>query len=238
MKLKTQKQLLVAGLAVTGVSLAGYGLVHAFSGASSPSPNHNITVNQPPVTRTPTVANDEQQTISALEQIDLNGLHSHGYRVAPPTRAFGETCNTDGTTDGSGYHGSHTSISYDISKNGQTGKACITHDGNGHGHVTVKFDSAAQPVAPPPPAANGNDQALISTYESSDAQALGSHGYNVERTLSLGSTCYSDGTTDNSGPHGSTSAISYQVNHNGREGRACVAHNGQGTHGHVTVKMN
>ena len=107
MSLKTEKRIAVAGAAVVGVAIVGFGLSHVFSGASSPhqpaSPPVSVTqpapiqnpITQPPVTpvNPPVVVDNQQQVLHDLEQADLRGLHSHGFKVSQPSGplAFGST---------------------------------------------------------------------------------------------------------------------------------------------------
>jgi hypothetical protein len=244
MSLKTEKRIAVAGAAVVGVAVVGFGLSHVFSGTSAPhqptSPPISVTqpapiqnpVTQPPVVNPPVVVDNQQQVLHDLEQSDLRGLHSHGFKVSQPSGplAFGSTCNADGTTDGAGYQGANTAISYDVVKDdGRVGKACITHPA---GHVVVKYNQAAATTQPTPQTFNP-----VPGLEAADRQGLANKGVYVQgQPLSYGSTCYSDGTTDNSGQHGANTAISYQITRNGQSGKACVAHTSTGNH--VSLHMN
>ncbi len=243
MSLKTEKRVAVVGAAVVGVAVVGFGLSHVFSGASSPhqpaSPPVSVTqptpvqnpVTPPPVVNPPVVDN-QQQVIHDLEQSDLRGLHAHNFKVSQPSGplAFGSTCNADGTTDGAGYQGANTAISYGVvSQDGRAGTACITHPA---GHVVVHYNQAAATTQPAPQTFNP-----VPGLEAADRQGLANKGVYVQgNALSYGSTCYADGTSDGSGQHGANTAISYEIQRNGQYGKACVAHTSTGNH--VSLRMD
>ena len=154
MDLETKKKVATVGAVVLGVALAGGFLVHEFS--SSASHHETVAVTQTtapvrapyqepaPVTAPVTPhrgdnASEKQQKLAALEAMDLALLHGQGIRVGnpidkntgQPIRPFGRSCNADGTTNGDGWHGTSTAISYDAQKNGQTGLICVAHSGKG-----------------------------------------------------------------------------------------------------------
>ena len=242
MKLKTQKRAALVTVALAGVIGLGYGVTQLFNGAASNTPapvavERPLPANPVPVQSNqaaqPTTA-EKQAVIEGLVANDKAGLESHGYvlnGLAPP---FGAACNNDGTTDATGYHGSTTAISYDISKDGKSGKACVSHDADGQSHVKVKMATLT-----PPPQVSADQQQVLSAFEASDRRRLADKGITVNRLIpSFGLACRDNGTTDGTGYHGANTALAYEITRNGQAGKVCIAHDNVGTGSHATLKMN
>ena len=240
MTLKTQKRVAAGVGILAGVLLLGAGVTHVFNSASSNTPAPVAVVQVAPVNHqsqsqpNQPSATEMKSVISGLVAKDKQGLESHNYIVNGLLTPFGSACNNDGTTDGAGYQGALTSISYDISKSGKEGKACVSHDASGQGHVVVKMATLS-----PPPVVSQDQQQVLSGLEASDRQRMGNKGITVNSLiLPFGLSCQNDGTTDGTGYHGSNTSLAYEIVRNGQTGKACVAHDNVGTGSHVTLKMN
>jgi hypothetical protein len=149
--LKTQKQLAIGAVAVFGI----YGLSSLFGHSSSPekaptpSPKTVETVNPqdrprpqqaapvsvPAQIPTPQPKRDNKdekaQKLSNLQKADVAWLKANGYTPIERLFPFGRDCNNNGTTDGTGYHGTSTSISYSVTYDDKQGIICIAHGGKG-----------------------------------------------------------------------------------------------------------
>jgi hypothetical protein len=240
MKLKTQKRAAVATVVLAGVVGLGYGVTHLFNSASTETPTPVVVQQPTPVNPAPYYPSqpsnaEKQAVLEALAANDKAGLESHGYVVVGLSPPFGATCNNNGTTDGAGYQGNTTAISYDVSKNGQPGKACVSHDADGTSHVKFKLASNFAPSQQ----LSADQQQVVAGIEAGDTKRLGDKGISVTRVLpSFGLACRDDGTTDGTGYHGSNTAVAYEITRGGRTGKVCVAHDNIGTGSHATLKMD
>jgi hypothetical protein len=140
--LKQQKTALKVG---GGVVAAGV-LVLGLSGAFHHAAHHTVPVETTSqtssyvATTVPVQAEsqEKQQKLSALESADIGRLANLGYHANDRRLPFGRECMANGTTDGTGYHGTSTGISYDVQKsNGAEGVICIAHSGKGGLHAGV-----------------------------------------------------------------------------------------------------
>lgn len=74
---------------------------------------------------------NKAETLRALQMRDVGDLRAIGYAVKSVAGEFGRRCDADGTTDGLGYKGKATAISYNVAKDGSTGLVCVERQGEG-----------------------------------------------------------------------------------------------------------
>ncbi len=99
--------------------------------AVKPAPAPQAQADAPVPVKKKDDAEEKKAKLGALQRGDVDRLRAEGYTVHRRTLPFGRACNSDGTTDGTGYHGTSTSISYDVTLNGRDGKICVAHSGKG-----------------------------------------------------------------------------------------------------------
>lgn len=263
MNLKTQKMVAkVAGAALV-VGGAGYGVTKLFSHSSAPAAPTPVTVNAPknaPVAQAPVQipapapikrgdnADEKAAKLAMLTSADQQLLQSRGFTVQNQQGSFGRDCNSNGTTDGSGWHGVGTSLSYKVSRSGQTGDICVAHSGkNGVNAQVSGFNATSGVIVQPPvsqapqvaPSAPSQAKAILSgmdvekkqkvlAMQTLDLGILRSQGLKVHDFKGqMGRACNSDGSTDGQGFKGTGSSISYLVSRNGQMGQICLTHGGK-----------
>jgi hypothetical protein len=195
-----------------------------------------------------TLPQAQKDVLNGLRDTDLRNLRDVYSEVTGWSKSFGASCSEDdSTTDGAGFSGTNTSISYGVVYNGQKGRACVAHfDGGAQGHATSFYpeppvdtptlrpaEGAARIIAQLPPAQRAVVDALVisdlgkltTRYESATASKL-----------PIGANCIEGkGTTIGTGFNGTATSIAYDVTSNGERGHVCVSHYGQGgIHGHGT----
>lgn len=119
-QVKVIKGLPWAAAAFGTVAVVGLG-VH-FLGSS-----HDTTGIQTP----DELSKKEKKIVGALQWADIGRMQAEGYVVERRLLPFGRTCNANGTTDGTGYQGTNTAISYQVIKDEVVGRVCVTHSGAG-----------------------------------------------------------------------------------------------------------
>lgn len=147
---------------VAGVSFWGLSKAFNSSSNAPAQPQSTVVVTQPtqprtpektitytpPVTQTTTAPqttteqkkgdsqDEKKQKLGNLQLADKAALEQMGYTVYRRDTNFGRKCDCEetgiGKTDGTGYHGTSTSISYEVkSAQGQNGIICVEHSGKG-----------------------------------------------------------------------------------------------------------
>lgn len=156
MLLKTQKRLAVVFAAVVGIGALGYLLKPSPKAHKQPAPMSDV-VHTPaptaPVVPQARPANPLKQTgdnadqkatkLEALRTADEALLTSKGFRnIRADMNRLGNCVKTgsdtgNGLTDGSGYHGTSSAISYTADNNVGSFNICVQHSGKGGSKVQV-----------------------------------------------------------------------------------------------------
>lgn len=262
MLLKNQQKLGIAlSVALVG-SLSIWGLSRAFNGASSsqgsapvaqqtntqpapqpynpPAPQPYNPPSPPVYTPPPAPVEDSAQVLRDLHAKDIRGLQRKYTGVDDAGLPLGNGCLSSGLTNGTGYAGKATSISYNVTDgSGQRGRVCVSRDlARGKNNVT---DFVSTSPAPAPVGNNGaldaDQKSVLLALKDRDVPQLQKHyaavsGWNKP----FGSSCLSNGLTNGSGYNGNDTSISYNVTDaSGRPGRVCVDHYSNGASPRATA---
>lgn len=177
----------------------------------------------------------KKEKLGKLQLADYKMLGAKGMELKERLFPFGRNCENDGTTDGTGYHGTSTSISYRAVYEGQEGLICVAHSGKGGVKASVsRFNPVASnqpPVTKPVPGKGGDDagekERKLTMLWKADSAILQDRGYRITGiSKTFGRNCNADATTDGTGYHGTSTSFSYTVTGKGN-GTICIAHSGK-----------